>query len=96
MEIKNLYESVMILGEKLTNEEYKVELEKIKDYFKNCEIINFEEMGLRKLAYEIKNNKQGFYILVEFQSKSDEIREIERLYRIDDNILKFIVIRKDC
>lgn len=96
MEIKNLYESVMILGEKLTNEEYKVELEKIKDYFKNCKIINFEEMGLRKLAYEIKNNKQGFYILVEFQSKSDEIREIERLYRIDDNILKFIVIRKDC
>lgn len=90
--MKNIYETIIILKD---NEGYKNKLEKIKNYFNNCEIIKIEELGLKRLAYEIKNNKQGFYVLVEFKSESDEIREIERLYRIDDEILKFIVVRID-
>lgn len=90
--MKNIYETIIILKD---NEGYKNKLEKIKNYFNNCEIIKIEELGLKRLAYEIKNNKQGFYVLVEFKSESDEIREIERLNRIDDEILKSIVIRID-
>lgn len=90
--MENIYETIIILK---NNEEYKKELEKIKNYFNNCEIIKFEELGLKRLAYEINKNKQGFYISVEFKTESDEIREIERKYRIDNEILKFIVVRKD-
>lgn len=93
--MENIYETVILVNENLKNEDYTKELEKIKNYFKNCEIIEIEEIGLRKLAYEIRKNKNAYYILITFKSKSNEIAEIERLYRIDDEILKFIVIRKD-
>ena len=93
--MKNKYESVMILKESLENEEYTKEFDKIKSYFENCEIKKFEEIGKRKLAYEIKQNTFGIYILVEFQTEKENILEIERKYRIDENILKFIVVRID-
>ncbi len=52
-------------------------------------------MGLRKLAYEIGKNKEGYYVVFEFEAKPELIVELERNYRITDEIIKFIVVRKD-
>ena len=52
-------------------------------------------MGKKKLAYEIKKNKEAIYMLINFEAKPDSIQELERNYRIADDILKFIVVRKD-
>ena len=52
-------------------------------------------MGKRKLAYEIKKNKEAYYIQFDFEAKPESITELERVYRITDDILKFIVIRKE-
>lgn len=95
MENKNLYETVILLDEKLNNEEYKKALEKTKTYFKDCEIKEIEELGKKRLAYEIRKNKNAYYVLISFIAESKEISEIERKYRIDDHILKFIIVRKD-
>ena len=52
-------------------------------------------MGKRKLAYEIKKNVEGYYVLYNFEANPGFIAELERVYRITDGILKFIVVRKE-
>ena len=51
-------------------------------------------MGKRKLAYEIKKNKEAYYMQINFESEPEAITELERIYRITDEILKFITIKK--
>ena len=52
-------------------------------------------MGKRKLAYEIKKQKEGFYIVFKFEAKPELISELERNYRITDEVMKFIVIKEE-
>jgi small subunit ribosomal protein S6 len=47
------------------------------------------------LAYEVKKNKEGIYIEINFTSEASFIAELERQYKIDENVIKFIVIRKE-
>ena len=58
-------------------------------------IIKVEKWGKRKLAYEIKKQSNGFYVLFDFAGKSAIIEEMERNFKIDDKILKFMTIMKD-
>ena len=51
-------------------------------------------MGNRRLAYEIQDLKEGHYYLVNFTAETDGPREIERILRILDGILRFLIIRK--
>ena len=92
----NKYETVMILDCNISEEDRKNAIEKIKNYIeKNGEIRKIEDMGKRKLAYEVKKNKEGYYYIIEFTTNPENIAELERIYRITDEILKFIVVRQD-
>ena len=92
----NKYETVMILDCNISEEDRKNAIEKIKNYIeKNGEIRKTEDMGKRKLAYEVKKNKEGYYYIIEFTTNPENIAELERIYRITDEILKFIVVRQD-
>ena len=51
-------------------------------------------MGKKQLAYEIKKFKEGIYILFNFEAKPELIAELERIYRITDDIIKFITVKK--
>lgn len=48
-----------------------------------------------KLAYPIKKQAEGYYVLINFESAPSEIDELERVYRITDEVIKFIVVKKD-
>ena len=96
MENKNLYESVLILKGTFTQEEYTKSLNQIIEKIKNLvEITKIEEIGAKKLAYQVQDNKIGYYIIIEFKATSQKVLELERFYRIEDDILKFIVVRKE-
>ncbi len=58
-------------------------------------IIKAEKWGKRKLAYEIRKQSNGFYILLDFAGKSAIIDELERNFKIDDKVLKFMTIMKN-
>ena len=58
-------------------------------------IIEFKEMGKRKLAYPIKKQNEGYYVLINFSSNPDFIDELERVYNITDEIIKHIIVKKD-
>lgn len=58
-------------------------------------IVKVEKWGKRRLAYEIKKQSNGYYVLIDFAGNSTIIDELERNFKIDDKILKFMTIMKD-
>ena len=77
MEKKNNYEMIQILKGTFTEEEYKKAFNSIKDYLSKYEIKEIEELGKKKLAYEVRKNKEGYYIIFIIKASKDEVLEIE-------------------
>lgn len=92
----NKYERIIIVNPKL-NEKQQNEIEnKYKKIInKNGNVISIENIGKKRLDYEVKKNKEGIYIEINFTSEASFIAELERQYKIDENVIKFIVIRKE-
>lgn len=93
----NKYESVIIINPKLEEKDIKETIDKyqkmMKEFAKKDVIVN--EIGEKKLAYEIQKNKTGYYVIFNFYSKYENIAELERNFRIDDNVMKFITVRQE-
>ena len=89
----NKYETVIIVSDKIGEKETKNVIKKIKKFIKdNGEIIEAEDMGMRKLAYEIRKCQYGHFYRIFFNAESEMIAELERTYRITEEILKFITL----
>lgn len=93
------YESVIIIKTNLSKEKENEIINKISNKIGElAKITNKEDIGVKKLAYEIQENKEGHYIIYQFEVEEDDgkaVAEIERFYRITDEIIKFIVVRMD-
>ena len=61
----------------------------------NGTVESTEEWGKKKLAYPIKKQNEGYYVLVNFTSNPEFIDELERVYNITDEVIKHIVVKKD-
>lgn len=92
----NKYESVVIVNPNLEEESIKNLIKKFSDLINaDGTVTAVEEMGRRKLAYEIKKQKEGFYLVFKFEAKPEIITELERNYRITDEVIKFMVIKEE-
>ena len=92
----NKYESVIIINPNLEAESIKALIEKFSNLINNSgKVDSVEEIGKKKLAYEIKKNKEGYYIVFKFEANPEVIAELERIYRITDEVIKFIVIKEE-
>ncbi len=91
------YETMFIVKPTLTEEETQGQIELVKSIIEKNggEIKATEDMGSRKLAYEIQKNKRGYYYVCYFTAPTEAILEIERNYRINENILRFIFIKSE-
>ncbi len=96
------FESVIILKPNLMKDEIKEILEKVeKTINKVAKITNKQEIGIKKLAYEIKKCKEGYYVVHQFEIKQetengeDDIASIERYFRTQEEIIKFIIVKRD-
>lgn len=92
----NKYESVIIINPSLEEEGIKNLINKFSSLI-NTEgkVESVDELGKRRLAYEVKKNKEGYYVVFHFEAKPTLIAELERNYRITDEVIKFIVVRKE-
>ena len=91
----NKYESVIIINPNASEETIKSLIEKFTALINtDGKLENVEEVGKKKLAYEIKKNKEGYYVVLDFEANPALITELERNYRITDEVMKFIVIKK--
>lgn len=92
----NKYETVIIINNNITQEQKSEVIKKIENYItENGNITATNNLGARRLAYQINKNDYGYYYIIEFEANSKMILELERLYRMTEELLKFLVIRKD-
>ena len=59
------------------------------------EVVSVDKWGKRRLAYEIKDYREGIYILVNFKGEAGTARELDRVLKITDEILRFMIVLKD-
>ena len=92
----NKYETVMIINNEITEEQRNSIITKVKKYIlENGTITEEQDLGEKRLAYEVNKHNKGYYYLIKFNAKATSISELERIYRITDEILKFIVVREN-
>ena len=90
----NKYELALVVSAKVEDEVRDAVVEKAKGYITryNGNITEVEEWGKKKLAYEIQ---KGFYYFIQFEADAQCPAEVERHVRIMDNVLRYLVVRKD-
>lgn len=92
----NKYESVVIINSNLEADALKALINKFSDLINtDGKVTSVEEFGNKKLAYEIKKQKEGYYVVYKFEANPQLISELERNYRITDEVIKFIVIKEE-
>lgn len=87
-----LYETVFVLTPVLNNEQTAHTVQKFKDFLANvsADIVYEKEIGLQKLAYPIQHKTTGFYQLFEFRAMPSVLIELERAYRQDESVMRFL------
>ena len=91
----NKYESVVIINPNVEENGLKALIEKFSTLINtDGKVEQVNELGKKKLAYENNKNKERNYIVFEFEAKPSLIAELERNYRITDEVIKFIVVKK--
>ncbi len=89
------YELMYIINPNLSEEETAAVVEKFKALVEqNGTLEDMEEMGKRKLAYEINYISEGYYVLVKFTSGPDFPAELDRVLGITDGILRSLITRR--
>ena len=92
----NKYESVFIINPSVEDAGVKTLIQKFSDLMNSDgKVESVDELGKKKLAYEIKKNTEGNYVVLNFEANPAIGAELERIYRITDEVMKFITIRKD-
>ncbi len=87
------YETLFVLKPNLEEEKKKALIERFTAIInKDGEVQNVNEWGNRKLAYEIEKIRDGYYVLVDFLANPSLPQELERNFRISDDVLRFIVV----
>ncbi len=92
----NKYESIFIINSEIGEENTKALVEKFKNLLEtSAQLENIDEWGKRKLAYPINDKNEGYYVLANFSAESEFPHELERIYKITDGIIKYMIIKKD-
>jgi len=91
------YEVIAIVKSDLPDDDITTLIERIEKIITKRKglIVKIDKWGKRRLAYEINKQKDGYYFFIDLVGDGPIIDEIERNYKIDDRILKFITIKKD-
>jgi small subunit ribosomal protein S6 len=91
------YETIFILHPSLDEEAVKANVEKFKGVIENGGgvVDNVDSWGKRKLAYEIKKVSEGYYTLVNFTAGSELPKELDRIFRISDSVIRHIIVKEE-
>ena len=92
-----LYESLFILRPSLPDDDIPKMLDKVKATVEKAggTVEHLSNWGKRKLAYEIKQEKKGVYVQLNYRGNGTVVSEVERLFRLDDATLKFLTVKMD-
>ncbi|MBS4068357.1 MAG: 30S ribosomal protein S6 [Sulfurimonas sp.] len=91
------YENLVIVKPTLTAEEIQANISAIEEVITSNggEIAARDAMGMRKLAYPLGKNERGYFHVIYYSVAPSAINEIERRFRINENLLRFVTIKYD-
>jgi len=91
------YELALVVNAKLEDEARDAVVEKAKEYIAryNGTVTEVEEWGKKRLAYEIQKMHEGFYYFIQFEADENCPAELERHIRIMDNVLRYLIVKKE-
>lgn len=88
------YELALVLSGKLEEEEKTAAFEQAKGYIERFggKIVKVDDWGKKRLAYEIKKMREGFYYFITFESSSEVPAEVEKRIRIMETVIRFLIV----
>jgi small subunit ribosomal protein S6 len=91
------YEGVFIFFPNLEEEVRNAEIDKLKNVIAsfNGTLDNVDLWGQRRLAYEIKKSKEGYYALMNFTAEPEVVKELDRVCGINERMLRHMIIRDE-
>lgn len=94
---KNNYELLFVINPTLSEEDKENLLNRVKGYLAqaDAEVLSFKSWGLRRLAYTLKNQKEGQYYLVQCAMLPEKVSEFRRSLTLAEGVLREMVIRVD-
>lgn len=94
--ITGKYETIFIVNPTLGEEAVASMVDKFKALIEaNGTIETVDDWGKRRFAYPINDLTEGYYTLVQFESKPDFPAELDRIYKITDGIMRSLIISRD-
>jgi small subunit ribosomal protein S6 len=91
---QRVYESAILINAALDDEAIKILISKVKETIttNGGEILEIEDWGRKRLAYQVKKSKVGYYTIFRFNALPDLIPKLERYYQLDETILRYLTI----
>ncbi len=89
------YEVVYIFHPSLDEESVEGKLERFHDVVsgpKGAEVTAVDHWGIRQLAYEVRDQNQGYYVVAQFVTEPTTLSEFERLLKLDEELMRFLVV----
>jgi small subunit ribosomal protein S6 len=88
------YETIVIIDPDLSKEVEAPIFERVNDLIPQYKgiLIETDDWGIKKLAYEIKKKNRGHYVKMDFCGDGALVQEMERFFRIDDKVMKFMTV----
>jgi small subunit ribosomal protein S6 len=91
------YETIVIIDPDLSKEAEVPIFDRVNDLIPQYKgfLIETDDWGIKKLAYDIRKKNRGHYVRLDFCGDGALIQEMERFFRIDDNVMKFMTVLLD-
>ncbi|MFC1814995.1 30S ribosomal protein S6 [Thermodesulfobacteriota bacterium] len=88
------YETIVIVAPDLSDEQHEPIFNRITELIPQHDglLVKIENWGIKKLAYEIKKKARGYYSRIDYCGSGPLVDEIERFFRIDDRVLKYMTV----
>ncbi len=88
------YETIFIINSNISDEDRSLMYDRLKDLIEKHEglLVLLDVWGDRRLAYEIEKKTRGYYVRLDYCGMGSLVNEMERLFRIDDRVMKYMTV----
>ena len=91
------YEIMYVIRQTVLEDDRKALIEELNTIFtsRGAEVTNVNEWGMKDLAYEIQKHKKGYYVVLDVVSNDEARIEFDRIVRIKENIIRYIILKDE-
>ena len=93
----NKYEIALVVSTRIDDDERNAALEKVKSYVDRYQgsVIDVDDQGKKRMAYEIQDMKESFYYFIQFEAPAETPARLEARLRIQDHVIRYLIVKPD-